>query len=269
VRFEGRLPREGINVSPSHPLGELLRLLAGVIGLALALVVGAALALDWLIPKIPPALELRLFAGLVPAELTRADPPDPRQAALAALLARLERHWPGGPELRVFVIDDPDPNAMALPGGWIGVTDGLLAAVGSENELALVIGHELGHFRHRDHLRGLGRGIAAALVLGELGGGGELLGGLGGLAIHLAERGFDREQERAADLFGLELVEAEYGHVAGAFDFFARLPEDGNGRLAGYLSTHPLHAERIEALRREARRRGWPLEGALTPLALP
>ena len=45
-------------------------------------------------------------------------------------------------------------NAVALPGGNIVVFAGLLKEIKSENELAMILGHELGHFAHRDHLRG-------------------------------------------------------------------------------------------------------------------
>jgi Zn-dependent protease with chaperone function len=172
------------------------------------------------------------------------------------------------------VIDEPEPNALALPGGTILVTSGLLAQVVSENELALVLGHELGHYRARDHLRGLGRGLAADLVLGALGGSGELVAGLGSFAGALAQRGFDRRQESRADAFGLRLVHAEYGHVAGAGDLFARLEQQrgapGAGRrLAGYLETHPLHGDRVAALAAEAEANGWAAEGKLTAWAAP
>jgi predicted Zn-dependent protease len=69
-------------------------------------------------------------------------------------------------------------------------------------------------------------------------------------------------------------VEAEYGHVAGAADFFARLSQQqqrgapaAGRQLAGYLDTHPLHADRIAALAREAAAHGWATAGELTRLS--
>jgi predicted Zn-dependent protease len=159
---------------------------------------------------------------------------------------------------------------MAFPGGLIFVTSGLLDQAESENELAFVLAHELGHFRNRDHLRGIGRGVAFALVVGALG-----LGGSGGAAQlaaasgGLATRGFDRDQERDADRFGLEVVQAEYGHVAGAWDFFERLPEPGSvveKQIVHYLAIHPLSEDRIDALRELARDRGWSQTESTVPL---
>jgi len=273
VEYDGRLPAEGINTSDEHPLREFALLVGGLVGAAVACIAIAALAIDRLVPLLPPALEARWFGGWLAPDAEAES--DPRTASLQTLLDRLARHWSDHPyAFRVAVLDDAEPNAIALPGGGILVTTGLLAQVANENELALVLGHELGHYHGRDHLRGLGRGLATQLVLGALsGGGGEVVAGLAATAGQLAQRGFDRSQESRADAFGLALVHAEYGHVAGAGDFFTRLAESratgATGRLAGYLATHPLHADRVTALHAEAAARGWASEGPLTPLAIP
>ena len=51
------------------------------------------------------------------------------------------------------VLDSPIVNAMALPGGYVFITRGLLALVGNEAELAGVLGHEIGHITARHHAR--------------------------------------------------------------------------------------------------------------------
>ncbi len=272
MEYDGRLPAEGINTSDEHPLREFALLVAGLVGVVVALVAIAAVAIDRLVPMLPAALEARWFGGWLTAEGAAGDP---RTATVQALLDRLASHWSDSPyPFRVGVLDESDPNALALPGGAILVTSGLLEQVESENELALVLGHELGHYRARDHLRGLGRGLAAELLLGALGGSGALVSGLSALAGDLAQRSFDRRQESAADAFGLALVQAEYGHVAGARDFFARLSQEpaaaGAGRrLAGYLDTHPLRADRVAALDAEAAAHGWAAHGSITPWSIP
>jgi beta-barrel assembly-enhancing protease len=272
MEYDPKLPADGINTTAEHPLREFALLVAGLVGVVLALIALAALAVDRLVPLVPPALEGRWFGGL--ADAVAAE--DPRGAPVQALLDRLVAHWSDAPyPFRAGVLDEPDPNALALPGGAILVTSGLLERVRNENELALVLGHELGHFRARDHLRGLGRGLAAQLVLGALGGSGELVSGLSTFAGALAQRGFDRRQESQADAFGLSLVHAEYGHVAGARDLFARLAGSEHDaptarhRLSRYLETHPLHEDRVAALAAEAAAHGWATEGELTPWIKP
>ena len=272
MEYDPKLPADGINTTAESPLREFALLVAGLVGAVLALFAIVALAVDRLVVFVPPALEGRWFGGFADAVAEA----DARGAPVQALLDRLVSHWSDAPyPFRAGVLDAPDPNALALPGGAILVTTGLLDRVATENELALVLGHELGHFRARDHLRGLGRGLAAQLVLGALGGSGELVSGLSGFAGALAQRGFDRRQENQADAFGLSLVQAEYGHVAGARDFFTRVassqrdaPAAGR-RLARYLDTHPLYEDRVEALAAEAAAHGWPTEGDLTPWVKP
>lgn len=271
MEYDDRLPVDGINASDEHPLREFALLVGGLVAGAVACVAIGAFAIDRLVPLVPPVWEARWFGGWLGPDGSESDP---RTAALQALLDRLARHWSDRPyPFRIDVLAEAESNALALPGGGILVTTGLLEQVASENELAHVLGHELGHYHGRDHLRGLGRGLASELVLTALGGGGELAASMASFASQLAQRGFDRGQESRADAFGLALVYAEYGHVAGAGDFFARLAgadaADATGRLAGYLATHPLHADRVERLRAEAAAQGWATEGALTPLAIP
>jgi Zn-dependent protease with chaperone function len=273
VSFHPSLPEDGVNVSRVHPLREAALLTAGVVALGAVLVIAVAVAIDLVVPHLSPDLEVRIFSPswLIDGESDEGEETDPRLRAARELLGRLERHWSGHPyRFRLGVWSDERPNAVALPGGWIAVTEGLLEGVRSENELAMVLGHELGHFHNRDHLRGLGRGVAVALFTSALAASGAgTASQLAGVAGQLAQRAFDREQELAADRFALALVAAEYGHVVGASDFFQRQSEyevePGRG-IAGYFSTHPLSAERIEALANVAAERRWSTLGTRVPL---
>jgi Zn-dependent protease with chaperone function len=265
VEFRPRLPREGVNRTPIDPLRETAVLLGGVVvvgGLILLLLGGI---LDLLLPHVPVSWEVRLFRPFSVAK-AGAPPDDDRLSPLQSLLDRLASHWPDNPyPLSIAIADEARPNAFAVPGGLIIVTSGLLARAESENELAFVLAHEIGHFAGRDHLRRLGRGLLFSWVVGGFSSG----VAPADLVEQLAARGFDRQQEAAADRFGLGLVQAVYGHVAGALDFFQRLPDataGGAGDVAAYLSTHPVTRTRIDDLRDLAQQRGWPLTGPLQPV---
>jgi predicted Zn-dependent protease len=271
VSFEPRLPRDDVNVSPTHPLAEASWLLvaAAVAGLMLAVLAFAAteVVARWL----PAGVEARLFGDLWGAFGEEAGVDDPPRTALARdLLARLAAHWPENPyRFRLVALDEEQLNAFALPGGTIAVTRGLLASVESENELAFVLGHELGHFAARDHLRAIGRGLILGLVLRAAVGAGAGEAAVPALASELASRGFARDQERDADAFALQLLAAEYGHVAGAEAFFRRLPDADAGvaqRAAAWLATHPVSAARIAALHDLAARSHLSSSGPLRQL---
>jgi len=270
VDFKPRAPRDDVNVSPTHPLKEAAQLVVGTC-LLFALAVGLiASGVDLIVRLVPPSAESRVFRSLG-AELmarTTNDGLDEPAKRLQGLLDRLASHWPDAPyQFRVGITRSEDPNAVALPGGLILVTSALLDQAESENELAFVLGHELGHFRGRHHLRRLGRSVVWGMVLAVALGSTQTTPDLATLSGGLAARGFDREHERQADRFGLELVQAEYGHVAGAGRFFERLEREASpgANLTAYLSTHPSSRHRIEELRAFARERGFALDGELTP----
>jgi Zn-dependent protease with chaperone function len=183
------------------------------------------------------------------------------------LVDRLAFHWGDAPyKFRVEIDDSSVANAMALPGGLIVVTRGLLDQVESENELAFVLGHELGHFRNRDHLRALGRGIVLSLFFSVATG--SDVSSLGIKVTDLALRGFSRDQESDADEFGLALVYTHYGHVNEAWRLFERWDEGDEALpdVISYLATHPKSGDRIHDLEAQAAREHWPTEGAVVLL---
>src|SRR5262247_2519068 len=69
-------------------------------------------------------------------------------------------------EYRFQVVDRVEPNAFALPGGYIYMTRGLLVLVNSEDELAGVIGHEIGHVAARHSVQQISRAAPLAVVTG-------------------------------------------------------------------------------------------------------
>jgi Zn-dependent protease with chaperone function len=269
MKYVPRKPREGINYSHVDPRREALVLVGGVGLVAVLVVVVIGFSIDLLVGWIPASWEAQLFDGFATRVVSGLSvKPTPRSEKLQNLMDRLAAHWPENPySFRIGIMEEDTPNAMAVPGGAILVTTGLLEGIRSENELAFVLGHEIGHFKNRDHLNGLGRQLATtlmmAVVTGTAGGGADLLGFTG----RITARNFGRNQELAADRAGLEIVYREYGHVASASDFFAQLPKDPEfaQRFQGYFATHPVTKNRISALERLAQEQSWPSEGRLQP----
>lgn len=267
MRFVPHQPREGINVSDTHPLVEAGTLIVGltvifaVIALVLVFLIEIALFF------VPVEKEVALFEDWLPEDLVTVSPNDERLNQTQLLVDRLVFHWGDAPyEFRVEIDDSDVANAMALPGGLIVVTEGLLDKVESENELAFVLGHELGHFKNRDHVRALGRGIVLSMFFAVALGSDE--SGLGIRVADLALRGFSRKQESSADEFGLELVYTHYGHVNEAWRLFERWDEDDRPlvEIASYTSTHPDPGDRVENLKALAQRHGWSVAGPLYEL---
>ena len=250
------------NVSNTHPLAEMTWLLGGVVLLlSLAFLLLSWLA-DWLIEHTSIETEIRISQQL---EFKLED----SHPALQQRFDRLLAHLPADSPLhrysfRIFLVKEKGTvNAMALPGGIILVYSGLIELVESENELAMVLAHELGHFNHRDHLRSLGRGLSltllSALLFGEQSGVTELISTL----FLTAQANYSREQEAKADEFALGLLVQRYGHAGGATDFFARMAQQDPNRH-DFLASHPASSKRIKAIKEQIATQGFEIK-ALEP----
>ncbi|HKK52573.1 MAG TPA: M48 family metalloprotease [Myxococcota bacterium] len=156
---------------------------------------------------------------------------------LRSVAVRLLRHTRTRPFDYTFrIVDQEVPNAFALPGGKIYVSRGLLALVGSEAELAAVLGHEITHAAER-HAAGRiehSRRINPFTI---------------GLRRAAAIAAYGRDQERDADRGG-QILSAKAGYDPGAIATFMRKLdaydryEIGWSRLPSFLATHPTSPER-------------------------
>jgi len=158
------------------------------------------------------------------------------------------------------VVDVEEPNAFALPGGWVYVSRGLLALTNSEDELAGVLGHEIGHVAARHAVARVSRaapigilaGIGAAVTGVVSPALGDLVGGVGGLAGGLVLARYSREQEREADRVGQDLAAAGGWDPAALSTALRGLEREerltaGKPRRPSFFDTHPAIPERIAA----------------------
>lgn len=153
------------------------------------------------------------------------------------------------------VIDDSVVNAFALPGGYIYITRGILAHMGSEAQLVSVLGHEIGHVtaRHsanqisKAQLANIGLGLGMAIAP-EIGAAGELLqAGTGLLFLK-----FSRDDERQADDLGLRYAQrADYDlrESTAMHETLKRVSSQSEGGgVPGWASTHPEPDNRIDRI---------------------
>lgn len=270
MKYSSRLPDESVNYSKDSLLIEALYLLLGL-ALIVALTYAAlGLAIDLIVPYISPAYEQQVFKSLV--KVLPAPNPKYRNAEMT-MQKIVDKMLAGSPvlniPLHVRIIESEQENAAALPGGFIIISDSLLKNSHSENEIAMVLGHEIGHFAHRHHLRGLGRGLLGAVIFYYIAGVEPNGSGMLSLPLQLTALTYSRAQEEAADELGLDLLNAVYGHTAGAADFFERaVKKDHLSGIPGIhlFSTHPLSEQRVLRLRKLAQDKGYSLSGSLKPV---
>jgi len=160
---------------------------------------------------------------------------------------------------QLFLVRDRSVNAFALPGGYFGVHLGLIATVGSADELAAVLGHELSHVTQRHISRLMTQQnrqtpwMIAAMILGVLAAGKNPSAGsaaiVGGQAVAAqSQLNFSRDMEREADRIGFGVMTDAGFEGRGVTSMFEKLQQTGrlndNGAFP-YLRSHPLTTERI------------------------
>jgi predicted Zn-dependent protease len=162
-------------------------------------------------------------------------------------------------DFEFFVVRDPQINAFALPGGFIGLHTGLILAAQSESEVAGVVAHEIAHVTQRHIARminqqnqsqlmsiaALAVAILAARSNSQIG---EAAMAFGQAGVMQSQLNFSRDNEREADRVGLQLLEGAGFDPRGMAIFFERLQRATRiyeGGAPSYLRTHPLTFERI------------------------
>jgi len=159
-----------------------------------------------------------------------------------------------------LVLDSDEVNAMAAPGGFIFVTRGLIKRCASEEMLAAVLAHEVGHVAARHGLQSIkkSRLIDAFRLIGteaaQRSGSEELIkltsvfeGMLGDVVATLVERGYDRKFEYEADASALKSTAAIGYSPAGLTAFLEVLrAEAPSAASAGWFKTHPAPADRLD-----------------------
>jgi predicted Zn-dependent protease len=183
-----------------------------------------------------------------------------RDEALQAYVNRVGR-WIASqgerPELKwhFAVLETDDVNAWALPGGYVFVTKGLYRLLGSESELAGVLGHEIAHVLKKHHLELFKQnqilGAVGAGVSQQLSGAGEpALRALVGTGAEALARGLDKDAEYEADRNGVVLATragyAPHGLAAALRKIAQRNPREASVSLL--FKTHPLPQDRLVRL---------------------
>ncbi len=165
---------------------------------------------------------------------------------------------------RFFILDSDEPNAFALPGGYVYVTRGLLPIVETEDELACVIGHEIIHSFKRHSIKQMKKSILPGILKlpGNIISGvmGEAMGNLLNAPISLGTDAwmarYSRKHEREADRLGMEIAAKAGYNPAQLAPILSNLStlttfKSGKKEEKSYLIDHPYTPERVEYIHKE------------------
>lgn len=266
IGLSGTIPPEILAHLPAEArYGGFIDRLGLARAAAIFLVIAAAVvfivmrAPRWIAPYVPPSFEKKLGDAIVGDFGGRFCNGPGGQAALDALTRQLN---PEDLPLKVHVANVPMVNAVALPGGKIIIFEQLLREANSADEVAGVLGHEIGHVANRDVMQALLRQAGLSVILGGMS------GDAGGYFNALLSATYSRDAERAADQHSIEVMKRADISPAATAQFFARLgameKKLGQASIAlNYLSSHPLSGDR-ERLFAGSAAKGHSYHAALT-----
>ena len=157
------------------------------------------------------------------------------------------------------LVQDPEPNAFCMPGGKIVVNEGILPYTRTEEGLAIVLGHEVGHAVAKHSAERLSQQMVASY-------GGQILGGLlsnqSAVTQTLAQQvyglgaqygvmlPYSRKNESEADHLGLVFAAMAGYNPQEAVAFWQRMSSSGSQKVPEFMSTHPSDASRISNIRK-------------------
>lgn len=240
--------KDNVNVSPISHFKEFLILLCGLFGIFLIIYIILGFTVNIIIPWLPFKIEKTI------GEFYSKTYPDTKKTKdeiyLQKILFELVKNFPDkNLSYKIHITPNANANAISLPGNNIIVFSGLLKEVTSENEIAFILSHELGHFANKDHLHGIGKGLVLLIMSITLLGADNSITEFLEKSFLTVNMKFSQEQEKLADKFALELLNKRYGHVGGATDFFKRInKKEKASKFTYFLSTHPHPQSRIKYL---------------------
>jgi len=265
-----RVDRSG-GLQHRQRLGVIGWTLAATASLLLVAWFGVPAIADRLAPLVPGGIERKLgdaidlqVRGLLDRdkkgaafECGRAATEQPGRAALDRLVQRLEAAAELRLPLRVSIVRRPEANAIALPGAQIYVFRGLVEKADTADEVAGVIAHEIGHIAHRDGTKSVieagGLSLLFGMLLGDFVGGGAVV-----VAARTAlKSSYSREVERAADAYGVNLMNRAGGDARALGTMLTKI---GGATEPGMtvLADHPDTRARVTAIDAMAAQRPAP-----------
>ncbi|MBE0487596.1 MAG: M48 family metallopeptidase [Halomonas sp.] len=174
------------------------------------------------------------------------------EAIVGALPAEQQRaqDW----QIRVF--ESEQANAFALPGGYMGINTGLLSVARTQDQLAAVVGHEIGHVLARHANERVSTQTATQLGLSVLSsvsgmqgpGGQQMMGALGLGAQYGVLLPFSRRHESEADVIGLNLMADAGFDPRASVALWENMEAAGGARPPAWMSTHPSQGQRMAGL---------------------
>ena len=233
-----------VNIRPSDRITDMVALFAAALTILVLLLAVCVFAMQTAATYISPQAETKYFSWLSKSMQDQAIDDEEMQVFVAKLTKQQKLY-----DVQLSIACDNTPNAFALPGGSIVVNKGLLEDIKTEEGMAFVLAHEIGHLVQRHHMRSLGMGFLQIILSWVFP---METAAIWGLLEKLFTSAYSRDQEASADSYALSLMQKIYGSTKGAEEFFENIknqPQEKLHRAFWLTSSHPMTESRIQNIK--------------------
>lgn len=237
---------EGINTTKENPLKEFFILTVGLLAVVFIVISILIVIVDNFADKIPFEMEKNLPVSSFIENLKVEKLPPYLEKVTQKVLNSFD--LPEEMKITFHYVNEDTVNAFATLGGHIVLYRGLLEKLKYEDELAMVIAHEIAHIKYRHPILSVSHGIVVGVVLTAISSssGNSVVNDIMGQTGMASLMRFSRDYEYQADKDAISSLIKIYGHADGAlglFDVFNS--EFGEDSSFEFLATHPLTENRI------------------------
>ncbi len=247
---------DNVNVSKTNEIKDFFILILGIIGILFVIICCSQFFANIFIDNISNETQMKIESvfGELPADdyydIKYKDKFDKLVNIRQKIIAN-DKALQGKSPFPIIFIPEKEFNAWVVPNGTIYFTTELLNENLTEEELAFVLGHEIGHYKNRDHLKTISRQIIISLVMSLFFN--DDMKDLSSLAdnfTNFAYLNHSQNQEKLADKYSNETLIKLYGNNDGSISFMEKLAKkDELPAFAHYFSTHPSPKQRIYLLK--------------------
>ncbi len=251
---------ENINVSKSSDLKNFFILIISIIGIIVAMIFVFNVISDIFISTMSDDTQIKIEKSISIKQIDLKYPNVTTQELkelknlnnIKSKIIAADTTLKNKSNFPITIVNNSEINACILPNGIIFITSGLLKQKYTEEELAFVLAHEIGHYANRDHLRIFSRQILSSLIFITISGNTNSFDKfLNGVTL-LNNLVYSRKQEAAADEYAGRILIKIYGTNNGGKTFIKKIKDNENtSNFLHYFSSHPSWNNRLNILNKQ------------------